>query len=305
MKKILSILCAVTFLFALLGMTTFAKDSTITISEDYKTLSVGAQTYSRFDISMLEVDWEHGESNIVLSETQQKDIEDIGMQSSSHRIVISATIDFKDGSSLRVTFLRDDYFEVYETLVNSRTAKHEIDFIWPEYNIVTAEGKDLFGEVVTLEKDVIEECDTFEVTVSDKNGGLSIVKGALLMHEDDYYYLDYTESNIEDGNRYLIADYDNVIIHRVADEKLLQKLDAAKEEYWESEFGFFDNDNFTESISAIFLIIVFAFIPLAILILFVILATRSKGIYKKMCRATYLLCGVELVIFAIIMSILA
>ena len=312
MKKVISILCTIMFLFSLLGFTTFATDvpneitnsSPVTISEDYRTLSIDGHTYSRFNISMLEVKRETSETNIVLSHTQHEQIEDIEMRSSEQRKVISATFYFKDGSYLGANFLRDDCREQYDSLLNNQASKYSIDFMYPDGNVVTAKGKHLFGKVVTLEQSVIEECDVFDVTTSTDKGELTVRTGALLTYEDDYYYVDYAESKVDEGNRHSIWEYENPIIHKVTDEELVQKLSEAQEEYWNDNFGFFDNDKFTESISAIFLIFVFVLIPLAIFVVFLIFAIRTKGVYKKMCRITYILCGAEILIFALISTLM-
>lgn len=312
MKKVISILCTITFLFSLLGFTAFATDvpneisnsSPVTISEDYQTLSIDGYTYSRFDTSMLEVDWENDEANIVLSHTQHKQVEDIEMSSSKHRNVISATFYFKDGSTLYARFLRDDYREQYDSLLNGQATKYSIDFRYPDGNVVTASGKQLFGKVVTLEQSVVENCDTFDVTTSTSKGELTVRTGVLLTYDEEYYYVDYAESKVDGGSKYNILEYQNPVVHKVTDEKLVQKLDEAQEEYWDDSFGFFDNDKFTETISAIFLIFVFVLVPLAILVLFLVFAIRSKGVYKKMCRITYILCGTEILVFALITTLM-
>ena len=88
------------------------------------------------------------------------------------------------------------------------------------------------------------------------------------------------------------------------DKALIEKLDNAKSAYYSDGLGFFENDELSEKVSMIFFLVVFAFLTLIILITFLILAIRSKGIYKKMHRITYILCIAELSVFAIIATVI-
>lgn len=304
MKKIISIICTVVFLFSLLGFTALAENSNITISEDYKTIYADGYTYSRFNVSMLDVWFSEPEDNVVLSETQKENIDMVSLRCNDYNNVIEATFHYKDGSHLEATFLRDDYHEQYAELLKDNSLNSEIDFEWPEDNIVEAKVNELFGTVVTLDEEVLAQSDTFEVTVSNKDESLKIHKGWILSFDGDFYYVDFEESDLDRDMRYEFWTREGVVVHEIDEDALVQKLTKAQEAYWDDGLGFFENGDFTEMVSLIFIIFVFAVVPMVVLILFIILAIRAKSIYKKMFRATYILCGAELAVFATLLIIL-
>lgn len=300
MKKFISIIFTITLIFSCFGLTAFAENSSITISEDYQTLSIDGESYSRFNASMLEFDCYETDKQITLSKAQQEAIASIELFANEQENIISVDITFKDGAYLSITFLRDDYLDEYNEIINNLSQNYVIDFGWPEDNTVVANRDDFFGNAIYLKSNVLEWCDYFYVTASSSDNSMTVVKGALITYDNEYYYVDFAESGIADGYSFSPYNYDTLSAHEITNEVLLKSLVEAEEAYYADDLGFFFDDDFTETISAVFLIFIFAIIPFAIFIVFLVLAIRSKTVYRKLFSTICILSGAELAIFAII-----
>lgn len=305
MKKILTVIISTLLLFSCLGFASFAAESSVTISEDYQKLYRNGDSYSRVDTTMLEIEsyMPLGEQ-IEFSLTQQETIKSINLDTNEYENIICADITFRDGASLSVDFLRDDYAEAYQALVNGQDGQYIIDFLYPEGNIVKTEHTSLFGASCTLSADDYNYCEYYNVSAKYTDGKLSAIKGALLIIDEKYYYVDYAEAGVLNWSDFTPYEYLTLPAHEITDTGLVQNIKDAEELYYADDLGFLYDDHFTESISAVFLIIIFAIIPFALFVTFLILAIRAKSIYKKMFRTIYLLSGSIFAIFAIIATMI-
>jgi len=299
MKKRISILFAIILLFSCFGFTTYAQKSSNTLSEDYQTMTVDGKNYSRFNASMLNLDTSYSNIKLALSKTQKEEIASIELESSKNISVISVDISFKDGSRLLIDFLRDDLIKEYNTLLNDTSQEYEIDFSWPSGNVVTTKGTSLLGEKIELGSDVLEWCTSFAVTASNNDESMFMTKGELISYEDNYYYVDFAECGVTNAAYFSLYEYDSLLVHKVTDKDLVKNLADAEKAFHEDDMGFLENDDFTESVSAVFLIAVFAVIPFIILIVCLIFTIRSKAVYRKLWASICILSGAEIVVFAL------
>lgn len=302
MKKIISILITAMLLFSCLGLTVFAETSSATISDDYQKLTLDGNTYSRFNTSAMEVEYFSYDTSVELSTNQQDTIKEIILQANEEVTIIYADIYFKDGAVLSVGFLRDDYLGMYNDIATGENNEYTIDFEYPEGNKILVEKATLYGDSVSLGAEELEWCDYFPVVVESSDGSLTAYRGALITIDGDCYYVDFEEAHVESWYDFNPYDYAELPAHEISDEELIASIQVAEDAYYSDDFGFLLDDSFTEAVSAVFLIFVFAIIPFALFVVFLILAIRSKTIYKKMFRVIYLLSGAELVLFAIITS---
>ena len=146
----------------------------------------------------------------------------------------------------------------------------------------------------------MEWCDYFPVVVASSDGNLTAYKGALITIDDDCYYVDFEEAHIESWYDFNPYDYAELPAYEISDTELIASIQEGEDAYYSDDFGFLLDDSFTEAVSAVFLIFVFAIIPFAIFVVFLILAIRSKTVYKKMFRLIYILSAAELAVFAIV-----
>lgn len=302
MKKLISIIITAMLLFSCFGLTVFAESSSATISDDYQKLTLDGNTYSRFNTSMMEVEYFSIDTSVSLNATQQEVLDEVLLQVNDDATFVYAEIYFKDGAVLSVEFIRDDYLEMYDEISTSQSSEYIIDFQYPDGNTVTAEKSALYGNSVVLTSDELEWCDYFPISVKSSDGRLSAYKGSLITIDENYYYIDYEEIDVESWHEFDPYGYDELPAYEVTDADLVASIQKAEDAYYSDDFGFLLDDSFTEVVSAVFLIFVFAIIPFAIFVVFLILAIRSKTVYKKMFSVICILSGAELAIFAIITS---
>ena len=302
MKKLLSIVITTILLFSCWSLMAFANPSSATLSDDYQKLYIGENTYSRFRPSMIEINYFDADISVALNASQQETIDKVSLQTNEGNIFVYAQIYFKDGAVLSVEFLRDDYADKYNEISMAETSTYIIDFEYPEGNLVTTDKSDLFGERVTLTKEKLEWCSYYPIFIQSSDGVLTSYKGSLIVIEEDYYYVDYGDIQVEEHYAFYPYEYSELPAYQISDNELIADIQAAESEFYTDDFGFLLDDNLSQSISTVFLFIVFAIIPFAIFVVFLILAIRSKTIYKKLFRLIYILSATELVMFAIIAS---
>ena len=322
MKKILSVFIAVLVLLSCLSLTAAADtmivpggDDTIsisdplasvTISDDYKTLSCGKYTYSRFSGNNLDFDiYFEIDNELILSDAQEKEIDNVDLSSDEDGIMIYADIYFNDGASLFVCFLRDDYIDEYNALNYEDTEKMYVYFGVQNSgdDIITETTKDLLkSEKTTISVPEAWSCDWFNVYIKSEKVDLRKQVGMLFLCDDEYYFVDYIEFEIDP------ADCDPMLYegdaYKITDPALIQELEENYNLYYAEDYGFFFNDDFTQTVSKIFITLVFAIIPFAIFVLTLIFTIRSKNKYKKFHLTACILSAAELITLAIVLIII-
>ncbi len=338
MKKILSIMFAFLLIFSCFAVNAFAEDMaidddfnvfeakqpTITFSEDYQKLYVDGESFSRFDASIISADFGYtvlveyeytsdyytGHSAYVkLTDKQKENITDILIERNEYKNMYRIELYFNDGSNLTVYFLEDSYFDEYNKFIDGEIEQYEIDIGYPDGNVVFAEKSALFGETVTLTKNTLVNLwDFFSVFAQNSDHSLVMYTGDLILIENDFYYIDYKECGAKDSLYYDELDESEIaelVIHKISDEKLLANLQGAMELYYSDDYGVLYDDDATNSISAVFLIFIFAVVPAVILVISLVKAIRGKGVYKKIYGTVSALCIAELIVFTIIAVIFA
>lgn len=295
----------------------YEKQPVIKFSEDFKKLYVDGKPFSRFDSSMLssdcgysvQVDDEynpslHNSAYVDLTDAQKGTVSDILIETNPVKNMYRIELYFTDGSTLTAYFLQDTYFEEYNQIISGNAEYYSIDFLYPDGNIVSAEKSDLFGETVVFERgDLIDLYDFYYVSVANKDNSITMWAGQVFSLNDEFYYCDYAENGFD--NDFFVSDIEECTVHKITDEALLAELANAEQRYYEDDYGYLYDDSLTETVSAVFLIFVFAVIPTVIFVIFLIKAVRGKGIYKKIYGAVAALCVAELAVFTIIAVIIS
>ena len=292
-------------------------------SDDFTKLYVDGEPFSRADVSMLSTDFGYtvvaederdlslkSSAYLDLTDEQRKIFKDIYIEVNPATTMYRIELYYSDGSSLTVYFLKDSLFEDYERIISGNADKYLIDFAYPDGNMVITQKEALFGEIVTLRRnDLAYLYDYYYVTAASKDLSISMYTGVMFILEDNFFYVDYTEAGIEDAD-FLFDDYSTgnlaeYPVHKITDEKLIADLQSAQERYYEDDYGVLYDDDATESISAVFLIFIFAVVPAVILVISLVKAIRGKGVYKKIYGTVSSLCMAELIVFTIIAVIFA
>ena len=299
MKKYLICIITSILLFSCLGMTAFADNSGPAISDDYQTVYLNGETYSRFNASMIDTDYEYLYAAPNLTDAQQEYIAEITFMINDSRSLLSVDIDFKDGSTLSANYIRNDYRDTYHELIKNQNAPYIIDFEWPEGNRVTG-SKSLFtANPVVLGSRDLHRSDQYPILMNILGDDTDLYIGALLIIDGHYYYVDYEEIGVTKWYNFNAYEYTDLPAYEITDSDLVADIAAGEDAYYNADFGFLYDDELTTTISNVFLILVFAVMPAVILVLFLILAIRAKTVYRKLFTVICCISGVELVIFTI------
>ena len=302
MKKRICIVMVLVILSVCLCMSVSA-EAPFTISEDYKTLSVEGAVYTRVDATMLSVEYPYMDIP-ELTEEQMQELKCVYLNYSEEMVLMQAEFHFNDGATFIATYIRDDYREKFEGFLSSFSGKVEIDFGWPEDNTIIADAADLKGSPVTLSENELSMSDWFQVHAVSEWNGVTIFTGSVLLIDDSYYYVDFKECGISASDGFFPYEYMELNAYEITDEAVLADLNDAHDLYIDSDYGIFYNDDFAENLSSICLILLFAVIPVAVLVVAVIFTIRSKGYYRLIWGVVTGLAGGELVIFTILAEIL-
>lgn len=314
MKKLSTIIIAVLIFSLCLAVTSFAappleeiKDNYAVFSEDFQKLYVNDIPYTRVntrDISYNYIEgdlededyslWQY-ETIVILSDTQKETVYSVDLAKYNKGIIFDAAINYHDGSTLNVSYIKDKNLEEYYTLVNGEYSSLVVDFVFPEDNKIYID-KNLLHDSQThtfdsIKLDVSEIQEIYAVS-GDENLGLHY--GDLLVVGDDYYI--YISE--EPGTTYWESTEEEITVYKVTNEETKQKLDDGMQRYYEDDYGYMYNDDLLEGVSAVFLIIVFGAVPLSIAVTFIGLAIKArKKTYKKIFTVVSILSLLEVISF--------
>lgn len=347
MKKLLSVLFAFVLIFSCFAVGVFAEDMFITdseiiyenigdsaefplykkqpiikISDDFSKIYVDGEPFSRFDASLVYVDFgytvlttnQRDESHkssayLDLTDKQEKSFRRIYIETNLETTMYRIEFYYMDGSSLTVYYLKDTLFEDYKKIISGNADKYLIDFQWPDGNIVTATKSELMGELVTFSEEEIANStyEFFYVDAANENSSITAYVGVVCLIDDAYYYIDCKENNIEDTD-FLYGETPTtgsfIKVHKITDEALNEQFANALDSYYGDDYGIFFDDDASEIIAAVFFIITFGVLPLVVFVIFLIKAIRGKGVYKKLYATVSALSIAEIVVFTILAIII-
>ena len=303
MKRIIALILAV---FCLSSMCVFAEtaEKTASVDENFSTLTLDDERYEAFDFSVSgKADFSELNCTFNLTDTQKETVEKIDAQINEQGNVISAVYTFKNGSVLSTYYLHEDFFEEYDTVNSDGWNLCEIDFIYPENNILNFTKDKLLGESYNLSMAEDEIANWFDVVAVSGDKSFRVTKGILIDTDEEYYYLDFKSAGITYSD-FDVENYDYLPVYRITDPEVKEQIDKAIDEYYDDGFGFLNDDKTTKKVSDIVLAIIFLILPFAVFVLFFILALRSKTKYKKLFRTIYILALILTLIFVVLAIIL-
>lgn len=329
MKKLLSLIISFVLVFSCFAVTVFAEDFDLlnaktpigTFSDRYEKFYAEGEQYTRIKASVIETDLNYNwivEEEYVseyylgvgiyiqLTNQQKQEIKTVKLKTNKDRTLIEATFTYFDDAQMTVMYLKDAYLDEYNKVVTGQTETLTIEFVYPSYNNVEAQRQQLVGEMTTFTNSrLVDLEDDYDVVARNSDGSMSVVVGKLLVIADEYYYLNYKEAGFGEDDWYSgsIGEIANKPLNKITDTQLIAAIDGAMEEYYNDDYGVLYDDDVTESISIGFFVFVFAVVPLAILVFFLIKAIRGKGIYKKLYFAVVAVCLAEIVVFAVLAGI--
>lgn len=334
MKKILSITLAVLMLSLCFVISASAVSQPkqeikyATFSEDFQKMFYNGNPYSRANTNgiylYVEPILNESEGSYVvdsvtevyfqgeLSDEQKKTVDNVSVYSyDNQEVIFDVEIYYKDGSILNVSYIRNDYLNEYNQLINKEFDEFYVDFTWPEGNIVPI-NKDALSSPITKEFDFYHWYDDcFYVEGSITNGKLRYSYGEIRYINGDYYYynpeLNKEAENYFNSDSYIYGEYSysyesepNVTLNKITDEATLAKLNEGLQKYYEDDMGYMYNDELLEGVSAVFLWILFGVIPFGIFLTFLVLAIKAKKKgYRKIYVTGSILSIAEVIVFII------
>lgn len=299
MKKLLISVLVFILLFLCVVPISYATSEPATLSEDYQTLTLDGNTYSRYDISLAMSDsYKKLDYTISLSNTQKETIKEVELEANGNNTLVYADIYFKDGTTLSVGFLQDSIKDEFINLIDGQGGNYVIDFEYPKDNVVTVSPNKLYGEQLLLNANQLEYCDYFYVKSFIADNNIYVCKGIVIIVDDTYYFACFKELDVNDPYDFEPYNCQKLTVHKITDSEVITSIQDGEDTYYGEDFGFLLDGDLGKDISSVFLTIVFAVVPFIIFVVFLILAIRSKTVYKKLFRFIYLLSGFELIIFA-------
>lgn len=295
MKKIIALLIAIICLSSIsvaavttteISETELSPNSVIVIDDGFYGLYYDGEYFTGFDLGEADFsDFEELNCRLSLTDAQTDIIRSANFSINAQRNIIMADYGFKNGSTLSVNYIKNDFLNEYNSLMGDSWVNGEVDFYWPDGNIISVSKNKLMGQSTTLLIDGY--IDYFDVNAVTDDGGLKIIKGQLIVKDDEYYYLDFNSAGV-DADNFDLFDYQHIYAYRITDEELCGQIEDALDSYYGSDLGFLNDDKFTQTVADILLVAVFIAAPLLIALTFIILAIFNKTGYKKFFRAIYI-----------------
>ena len=329
-KSILILTLVLAFSFAF-GVSSFAYDTTVTLSEDYSTLYLNGKTYSKANTEAVDLEVYADDKvftadfgveedsyinyqerlNLELTDAQKAELTKAYVSTlGESKLFAEVELDFKDGTTIWHSYVRDDIKDDFNKIKNGDTDKYVINFETYSDNgdiLKTVSKKNLLtGD---MENVSYFECDEFSVIITSEKYDYSVNIGCIYVEtdyinddNDSYYYFDFSDSGITSVyDLYETNNITKIKAHKITDEETIAIIEEGLDEYYNSDFGYLYNDDFTEPVAKIFFIVVFAIFPLAIAAITLILAIKSKkSLYKKLLFTTSGLSLASLVVFVYI-----
>lgn len=298
-RKILVLFVLLSLLLTLAVSVCAASPHELTPSEDLQTVTLDGKTYVAVDTSVLNDDYSEGEVTVTLTEEQTAQYKKVKLFFwSGNPTLIRVDYHQNNGIVMQISYIREDLYELYMDLLEQET--YTVRFQYPADNDAVTEKSLLCGEPETLYMDQLRKATDFGVYAVGEEQ-LTIHRGWLLVIDGEYYYVDIEENDL-DSDAWLYSQ-PRVAAYKVTDPDLCARFDKAMEEHYGTGLGVLEDPEVTDRVSGIFMIIMFGFLPLAVLITFTVFAIVTK---KPVYRVLYIIvCSCALlVLLAVVLTFL-
>lgn len=284
LKKTLA-LAIILILLMVFPFSSFAQEEVhYHLSEDLQTLNCSdGFSYQPVDMNKANCDGEYtelSEKEIWLHHSVHGKPTGIIGEFYKDQYYITLSITFENGSSYFGSYLREDYIEIYQSLLSDPPHSLMVEFDFPEENALSTSYALLKGQPCSLSSQELEWSEYFYCYATDPKLSIKVQKGAVLKVKDQFYFADFSEIPMEDPSWFSPYEYESLDAYKITDSDLLAKL---KNGYSKNKFGDlagFGDQDMLEIIYWFLLATLLFFLPLAGLILCIIFALRSAN-YRK------------------------
>lgn len=283
-RKISLLIVALSLLLAFAVSASAAAPHELTISEDLQQVELDGEVYVQAKTANLQGYYNLIEAAVNLTEAQAAVYEKVMLYHMPEvPSVLRVELYQTDGIVLQISYIREDLYEPYMKLLEQE--EYTVRFRYPANNNAITEKSLLCGEAAVLYKDDLSKAREFEV-YADGPQWLMIYKGWLLVLGEEYYYVDMEENSLSSDA--WLSSLPRVDAYRVTDPDLCARFDAAMEQYYGDGLGILEDPEVSDRISGIFMMILFCFLPFAVLVAFTIFAIMTK---KSAYRTLYIIVG--------------
>lgn len=296
MKKLLCVFLALVAAVCLLSVTVSAEPALV-LSEDLQTLTLDDRTYSRADLSAMDLYYNGDTFPVQLPQNLHSQAKSAIGYCTDNEWVISVEIYYQDGSRLDIYFAYDEVKSELLRLCQDDELVCGIQLWWSDGLSGSAPISKFKGALTQMDGRDLAYTDTYTVVHEYRELNVSVYRGFVSEFKGDYYYVDYRENNIPNPMGFYAADWPLPLkAYKITDAELIEQIDEALDSQYNSA-------SFSgQAISAFFLCFVFGLIPLAILVLSLIITIRSRGYYRLTWAITAGLCAAELSVFFLVVS---
>lgn len=320
MKKILNIILCALVAFSLFTVSVSAIEAvplggasgTATFNEDYTRLTYKGENYSLIDGNDIgygdAYDDEDAAISINLTEEQMKTVAELDLTPITNGLVIEAEYRLNTGVEMSITYLNDKYMDKFQSALTREEDKVGIDFMYPEGNYFETTLTKLKETKTTKRIDYsMGESFTVQVELDEKlKNNVYVVLGEIILVDDAYYYLDYMDAgmnNVDGIYTYFEDGARECTVYQISDPDTVWNLENCYNLYNE-DMGIINDEEITQAFASGLATIVFAVLPLVVLVLSVIFAIRFKEKYRKLFIALGAVAIAEIIVFAIISVLL-
>lgn len=283
MKRFIPFLLAAVLLALVLSpLTAFADGTTITVSEDLKTIKIDKYEYHRYNGSVTEYYHRQTTDYTLTFEGDGGDgIVRYDVRKYNYTLSYEIEYYYEDGSSLTSYYLRSDYIDTFNKVDAGIGVECKVEIgYWEDEIEVTFDRADLFGEKVDIKNLYSRWHYNFSVYTEASEIDLQCFQGYLLYMDDEFWFVDPEEQP------YSISVTDEVPVtgYKIIDPELLEKLNAAMDEYMDEEYdlSFFSDGDLADALSTVMLVTFFVLVPLAAAVVSLIFIFRRRTDYVRL-----------------------
>ena len=301
MKRIIAVFITVFMAVCLLTVSVSAAPEAV-LSEDLQTLTWDGRSYVRGDISgIVYYDFDDAVWTVSLPDTLTDEVKSTRISVACNKAIVKLTLNYRDGSSLSLGFVENRYAAHLDTLTHDSTVEVTASYYFQEEDIITAPLSDFKGTPIRVTPQNLDYFEQYYVSIPYDGLYTQVYRGVVLVGDDYAYFVDFQENGITGEEMDETWSWPEVQGYEIADPELYQ---ARREDYKDrNDFGITEDDHLGQLLSAIFLCVVFAMIPIGILTLSTIFALKGKGYYKVTWGITAGFSAATLVVFLILVTV--
>ena len=316
MKRILNIVLCVLVAVSLFTFSASAdeaillggKDETVVFSDDYTHLGFEKESYTIIDDSNISYDSYYYDDDVVteiiaLTEEQKKTVSSLELTVYKKDLLLDAEYKLNTGVEICATYINDKYLDKFKKASNGEVEDVRVYFGYPDNNQFETTITKLKENKATKKALYwgIEEFDVYIDVVENAENNISIISGKLILSDDIYYYLDYKDAGIKSSEE-LEEFYENekeCTVYEITDPDIIWGLENCYN-LRNGDLGLLSDEDITAAFASVLATIVFAVLPLAVLVLSVIFGIRFKEKYRKLFFTLGGIALAEIIVFAIL-----